>query len=460
MSATMEHRLRTVAVVVLVAVVLAFVGLQLTGSPATAPTVTSSGDSGPAGTEKVPAEGEVPDPQFAEPEPWTVVAWEAPIPDAFGPPDVLTRVEGLVAGEELYLAWGRTPMPGRNQFNDMGAIFASRDGADWRTVPVEHGVEPANASSIAGIAAGPAGYLAVGNVCCEPERGALWSSGDGLAWQRIEPRGDFDPARTSPTRVVAAPAGWVMLVSSRGGTDSEVLFSEDGQEWTSVMMLEGGRHRAAASGLARTAAHVVVVGTVEGPGGSYDGGVWRSADGRRWERIAARDGALTGDGEVQLHGVAAHAGGLLVTGLEGTPEQRAQCEQLLGMVASLGRPSEPSRGEATSCMSGDMRAWTSADGSAWEAVVPPPGVAPIEFRAMAPAGPGLIVLGETSAPASPDTALFASPDGESWELLADGQPMHRDMAIALAARGRDLIAITERFDGATTSLQVWRGRAD
>ncbi len=455
MPVTMEHRLRTPAVLVLVAVVLAIVGLQLTGSPATAPTVTSSGDSGPAGGEEVPAEA-----VFPEPEPWTAVAWEAPIPDAFGPADVLRRVEGLVAGEELYLAWGRTPMPGRNQFNDMGAIFASRDGAHWRAIPVEHGVEPANASSISGIAAGPAGYLGVGNVCCEPERGALWHSADGLAWQRIEPRGDFDPARTSPIRVVAAPAGWVMLLSSRGGTDTEVLFSEDGQEWTSVMTLEGGRHRPAASGLARTAAHVVVVGTVEGAGGSYDGGVWRSADGRRWERVAARDPALTGDGEVQLQGVAAHAGGLLVTGMEGTAEQRAQCEQLLGKVASVGQPPEPPRWEATSCASGDMRAWTSVDGSAWEAVVPPPGVVPIEFHAMAPAGPGLVVLGETSAPASPDTALFASPDGESWQLLDDGQPMHRDMAIALAARGRDLIAVTERFDGATTSLQVWRGRAD
>ena len=451
----MDHRARTrLVVVAFLAGVLALAGLELTRTPAAAPVLPSDPAVG-AGREEGRA-----GPVFAEPEPWTGVNWEAPVPNPFGPADVLRRVEGLIAGEQHFLAWGRTPMPGRNQFNDMGAVFASVDGVGWRTIPVEHGVEPANASTISDIAAGPSGYLAVGSVCCEPERSALWHSADGLAWQRIEPRGDFDPARISPWRVVSTPAGWVVLASNRAEPVAEMLFSEDGREWDSVLVLEGGRHRVPASDLARTSTGVVVVGTVEGAGGSYDGGVWRSADGRDWERLAGGDEALAGDGEVQLHSVMAHAGGLLVTGSEGTAEQRQQCEQLLGMVASLTRPPERPAPEFTSCISGEEHAWTSADGTEWEVVDPPGGVAPIEFRVMAAAGPGLVLLGETSAPASPDTALFASADGATWEMLDDGQPMSRDVAIGLVARGRDLLAITERWDGATATVHVWRGRAN
>ena len=453
MPVTMHRRIRTPVVVVLAAALLVVIGLKLTG---TSPTVPTASSSGPARTLAELVEAR---PIFPEPEPWTGVEWEAAVPNPLGPPDVLRRVDGVVAAGNLVLAWGRMPMPGRNQFNDMGAVFVSGDGVTWRTIAVDHGVEPPNASTITGISAGPTGYLAAGNVCCEPEHSALWHSADGLLWQRVEPRGDFDPARIMPWRVSATPRGWVILASSRVGTDAVLLFSEDGHEWESVLTLAGGRHRTAASDLARTATGLVLVGTVEAEG-SYDGGVWSSVDGRHWDRLAAADDVITGDGEVQFRRVVAHAGGLLVTGIEGTAEQRQQCEQLLGMVASLGPVREPPRFDSTSCMSGEERAWISADGSDWIAVVPPPGIVPIEFRVTVAGGPGLILLGETSGPASPDTALFASADGARWNMLDDGQPMASDVAIGLVARGRQLLAITERWDGATTTLVLWRGRAN
>lgn len=453
MRVTMVHKRSTILGVILVALALAIVGLLLTRTPTVAP---------PSGSAAVPSgEGAVGAPVFPEPERWSRVTWDAPLPDAFGPADPLRRVDGVMAGEDLVLAWGRTPMPGRNQFNDMGAVFASADGVAWQAIPITHGVEPANASTIAGIAAGPGGYLAIGNVCCAPERNAVWRSIDGLAWQRLELLGDFDPSRISPWSVVAVPDGWVVLGATQPQLGAEVLFSADGQEWESVLVLEGGPHRSAASDLVRVADGVLVVGTVEGEDGSYDGGIWHSPDGRRWERRAAADDVMAGAGEVQLTSVVAHAGGLLVSGIEGTAEQRRQCEELLGMVASISPPPRRQPGpEATSCMSGDARTWTSRDGTAWQVVEHPAAeVVPIEFRVMVAAGPGLVVLGETSAPASPDTALFASADGLSWEMLGDGQPMRGDMAIGLVARGREVIAITERWDGETSTLLVWRGRA-
>jgi hypothetical protein len=446
------HRRYTILGVILVALALAIVVLLLTRTPTIAP---------PASSVAVPTgEGAAEAPIFPEPDRWTQVSWDAPLPHAFGPADPLLRVDGVMAGEDLVLAWGRTPMPGRNQFNDMGAVFASADGVAWQAIPMSHGVEPANASTITGIAAGPGGYLAIGSVCCAPERSAVWRSIDGLAWQRLELLGDFDPTRISPWSLVAVPDGWVVLGETQPQLGAELLFSADGQEWESVLVLEGGLHRSAASDLVRVADGVLVVGTVEGEDGSYDGGIWHSPDGRRWERRAVDDDVMAGDGEVQLTSVVAHTGGLIVNGIEGTAEQRRQCEELLGMVASIGPPpGKQPDSEATSCMSGDERTWTSRDGTAWQVVERPGGeVVPIEFRVMVAAGPGLVVLGETSAPASPDTALFTSADGLSWEMLDDGQPMRGDMAIALVARGRELIAITERWDGTTSTLLVWRGR--
>ena len=452
-AVTMHRRLRAPVVVVLAVALLVVIGLQMTGAVALFPTRTSSAPAGSLG------EGMEAGPVFPEPEPWTDVEWQAAVSNPLGPPDVLRRVDGVVAAGDLVLAWGRTPMPGRNQFNDMGAVFASVDGLAWRTIPVDHGVEAPNASTILGISAGPTGYLAVGSVCCEPERSALWHSADGLDWQRVELRGDFDPARTMPWRVAAAPGGWVILASSRVGMDAVLLFSEDGHEWEAVLTLAGGRHRVAASDVARTATGLVVVGTVEADG-SYDGGVWHSVDGRHWDRLAADDDVIAGDSEVQFQRVVAHAGGLLVTGIEGTADQRQQCEQLLGMVASVGPVRDQPGADFTSCMPGEERAWTSADGGDWRVVGPAPGVAPIEFRVTVAGGPGLILLGETSAPASPDTALFTSADGAVWNVMDDGGPMTRDVAIGLVVRGRELLAITERWDGATTTLHVWRGRAN
>jgi hypothetical protein len=414
-------------------------------TPATAP--TSSTSSGPAELPTLPVA-----------EPWTEVAWEPMVIDPLGPADVGRRIEGMAGDERLLVAWGRTPMPGRNQFNDMGAVFVSGDAVTWHTVAIEHGVNPVSASSIVDVAIGPLGLLAVGSVCCDPEQPGVWRSTDGIAWERLDVAGTIDAARWLNSAVALAD-GWLLLASGDVHAGSEVLFSADGRTWERVLQADGTDAGPGIASITRGPDSLFAVGTAEGPDGSYDGVVWRSDDGHAWERTAVDDPALVGEGEARLHTAVGHARGLLVTGILGTEEQRLQCEQL-GMLASL--EDAPSRDavEATSCVTGDEQQWTSEDGQRWVRVRPAAAEErPIEFRVVSAGGPGLVVLGESSGPASPDTMLFGSADGLTWDVLGGAQPMLSDVAIGMVVRGAEIIALTETWDEPKTTLRVWRGRA-
>lgn len=393
------------------------------------------------------------------PEAWTTVDWLPPLQNPLGPPDPLRRIDGLIATDGGYLGWGRAPLRAQNQFNDMGAIFLTADGGAWQTVPVQHGVEPANASTVLAVAEGPGGFLAIGSVCCEPERSAAWRSEDGVAWTLLAIGGDLDPAGTWLTAVVALADRWLVLGADRDGTRSMVWSSVDGSAWETGLEVDNGRPGLGLRDLAHTSEGAVAVGVVLAGDGSYDGGVWSSADGRTWERLAADDPAMT-DAEVQPWSVTGHASGLFMSGVLGTEDERRRCEGASALLASVSPlpPREPVA-DATSCVSGQEATWRSADGEAWELIVPRGQLQPIEFRVMAAGGAGLLLLGESSGPASPDTALFASADGAVWQPLTDDPRLHRDVAVAMAVRGTEILAVTERWDGTSSVLHAWRGTA-
>jgi hypothetical protein len=363
----------------------------------------------------------------------------------------------LVAAGDLLVAWGRVPQPDRNQFGDMGGVFVSRDGRTWQEIAIDHGVNDANTSTISGVAAGPLGYLAIGNVCCEPESAAIWHSDDAITWRRLELEGDINGFVTA---AIGVEGGWVALGGTRDGSAGELWFSADGRTWETVLRVESGPFARGLADLARGPHGLVAVGTVIAPDGSYDGGVWRSDDGRSWDRIGADDPALSGIGEAQLTAVLGHAGGIFVNGIFGSAEERRQCEDLLSMVSSIDpRPAPPVRPDATSCMNGSEHQWSSPDGATWERIGPRAGdpANPIEFRVVTAGGPGLVLLGETTRPPSPDTALFTSPDGLAWTAVEPPGPVGTEVAIGIAVRGRQLIAITEAWDGVSSSFRSWIG---
>lgn len=448
----MRLRPSHLVLVSVVAFAAAVAWLLLVRPAVTAPTATPSASAVGAGPHR--AVTELPP---ADPVPWERVDWQL-VDDAFGERDVHRRIEGLVDAGDQLVAWGRAPQDGRNQFNDMGAVWLSVDGRAWREVLVDAGVNAASTSSIGGVAVGPLGLLAYGSVCCEPESVALWHSADGLDWRRIELDGDMGGY---VLEVVGLDDGWVALGSSLDGRASELWHSSDGVTWHAVLHVDGGRFAQALASLDRTPEGLVAVGTHIAADGSYDGGVWRSADGRSWARIGAEDPALA-DGEAQLQAVIGHGGGMLVTGILGTAEQRRQCEELLGMVASLDlAPAGPPRPDATSCMSGSEQLWASPDGSAWQRIDEPgpPELRPIEYRAVVAGGPGVVLLGEGSGPASPDTTLFTSPDGMAWHAVGPEAPISEDMAIGLVVRDRQVLAVTEHWDGTQSSFRAWIGIA-
>jgi len=454
MPPTVQVPARHILAISLAAIGLAVILAVLVWRPVSAPTATTTATPGTSASAEAAAPGE----QSAAPVDGVDarVTWDEPLLQPFGEPDVLLRIDGMVGTDDLLLGWGRTPMPVRNQFNDMGAIFASPDGTTWRIVPVEHGVNAVSASTINDVAIGARGFLAVGSVCCEPEQGAVWRSADGFSWERVQVEVAFD-AGGQPASVVATEDGWSMLVGLRVG--SALFHSDDGVAWEPAIAAEANRVSRGIEAVADGPGGLLAVGIADGPDETYDGVVWRSGDGRTWERVAMDDAAMVGEGEVYLHDVVGFPGGYLATGMLGTAEQRRACEEL-GLVASIVDVPSPRPEMATSCALGDEAQWVSADGLTWKRVeFALDEVRPIEFRLVLAGGPGLVALGEGSGPESPDTMLFGSRDGIRWQVLSDAEPMLTDVARALVVRGGEIIAVTENWDGAETTYRVWRGRA-
>lgn len=389
----------------------------------------------------------------ADPRAWADADW-APVEDALGVGPLL-RIDGLVDVGEQLVGWGRVPAPGRNQFNDMGAVFLSADGRSWRAVIVEHGVNAPSTSELYGVAAGPGGYLAFGNVCCEPEAGAVWHSTDLAQWTRLELGGDLDPTRFTVSGLAGSPDGWVAIGSSHDGTAGVIWASDDGATWELVLTVVDESSSPILADVAITPHGPIVVGTVTGPDGTYDGAVWTSPGWRAWERVGVDDPALVGAEETRLSSVVPHAHGIYMTGIHGPTEDRRRCEAI-GMAIPIeqGRPASE-----TSCGWGADHGWASADGKTWERFDPAEaaGEKPIEFRLIVAGGPGLVLLGESSEPDSPDATMFTSADGRSWTPVAPQVPMGDGTPQALAVRGRQVIAIADHFDGEQLLWQVWVG---
>lgn len=449
MLRTMSASARRVLLIAIVAVAAAVVVLLLARPPVAAPTASASASAHPTSSGR-----DEPAPAAA----WVRAQWEA-IRDPFAPHDrPLLRVDGLVDGGDLYVAWGRVPMQGRNQFNDLAAVFTSPDGRDWTVTPIVHGVNGPSTSELVGVAVGPHGYLAFGGVCCEPESRAVWSSADGISWTRLEMGGELNPAQAYLVDAVAIEGGWVAAGIPMNGNGADIWRSSDGDAWESVLHVEGGLAGLAISDLAATPTGVIAVGTLSGPDGTYDGAVWESSDGATWERLAADDPALVGEGEVRLESVTPFAGGLFVTGAFGSSEERRQCEQLGQVATSDALPPMT----ALSCGWGTSHHWISEGGISWERVDPAAAGReyPIETRLASAGGPGLVVLGESSKPASPDTTLFTSPDGTTWIAVPPALPVGSAVGVGLAVRGNEVVAITEDFDGQRSDVAAWVVRVD
>lgn len=388
-----------------------------------------------------------------DPVPWTRVEFRLlERPFAVGDPEPV-RVDGVAASSDLLVGWGRVGAAGRNQFHEMGAVFASADGFRWRAISLDDGVPAADTSEPRGVAAGPGGLLAWGGVCCGIEQPAMWRSADGFSWARMDLAGGVDDPGVWITDVIGIPNGW--LAVGTDGDEAAMWTSPDGAAWRAVDAKAAGLGRGSISDVASTKGGFLAVGTIDDAAATHDGGVWTSDDGLSWSRIAMAEPTFTGPDETELGRIVPFASGVFVVGNHGPHEERVQCEQLLGGVARADGPVAPET--ALSCGWGREHHWLSADGSAWRRLPPfdplpgqpvQPGARPIEFRHVVAGGLGLVVLGEDNVPPDTDSALWVSPDGIQWHpiTVTGDRPMSGEPA-GVVVKGRTIIVVGGELGG-------------
>jgi len=378
----------------------------------------------------------------------------------FGDPSAATQIDGVVAWRSRLVAFGRLKAPGRNQVDELAAVFDSEDGRTWRAVPIEAGVGPQDTSEVSLLAAGPRGIVLFGDTCCAVEEQALWYSPDGVAWERVllDPS-VFDGAQLAAAR--ATDTGFV-VVGSRSGR-AAIWTSDDGRSWAAVGAGEAGLGSGAIGDVATANGRWLAAG-YQDDGNTYDGALWESPDGVEWRRLPT-DQLFQGELDTVFGRLYATPGGLLLVGNEGPHSERVGCERVLGQTASVASAGPPET--ALSCSWGLETHWASSDGRSWERLPPivsapgePPltGPGPIEFRLITSGGPGLLNLGEDRLGG---VRLWASVDGRDWQDEgAMGLRLNQDLPSGIAVLDGRVIAVGDAWDGSASKPgepAVWIG---
>jgi hypothetical protein len=411
-----------------------------------------------------PASGAAPSNPPADGRPWSAVAWrqlEGAIP--LGPDPGHDRFDGLLAAPGGLVAWGRTSTPGRNQFNDLAAIFLSSTGDVWEIVPIVSGVAPPDTSEVYHVAVGPTGFLVFGGVCCEfEERPALWISSDARQWDRVP----YPESLIGSSLVDVTSTGDRWIAAGTSGDGHTALWtSPDGIEWTHVDDPGADLGSGGFNDIVATDDGLIVAGWRD-MGPTYDGAMWRSADGIAWMPVAL-DPVFSGALDTVLNRMVPFADdSWWAYGSEGPPEDRVACERALGRVASIDADGVPPEDRpAFTCGWGLDTFWVSDDGTAWERLpvrafgVPAPRGELIEFRFVAAGGPGLVAMGEGSGDSHP--SLFVSADGRGWRRLPAQPPFTIGQSLSgFAALGRRLVVVGEDWNpnnGQAARPAIWIG---
>lgn len=434
MTLLRNRRMPLLGLSAIIAVGLLAVGVAGLGGPSPRPAV-SPGTTVP---------GLPPDPVA-----WRAVDWRrlaAPFPAPIEPGH--DRIDGMVRGGPGILGWGRLEQQGRNQFNDVGAIYLSVTGEAWQVVPLVAGVGQPDTSEPRHVVEGPAGIVVVGGVCCEVEGPAIWRSVDGLAWQAVAAPAAF--AELAAADLIATDDGYILGGTTPGG--SAIWTSTDGADWEQVDGAAAGFGPGGLNDLvAMPDGGYLAVGWTD-DGQTYDGAAWHSADGREWEPFDLGP-LFSGPLDTVLYRVMPWAGGWWMAGNQGPHEERVQCENLLGIARADPATILPT----LSCGWGREMHWLSLDARSWQPVrmpwhdpkVPPAAGTLIEFRLVEAGGPGLVAVGEGADDGRP--SLFASVDGRTWEKVpTDDLFPVSTVANAMALDGRRIVVTT---DGPT----IWIG---
>lgn len=397
----------------------------------------------PAWRPVAPSEPPSPEPS-AIADPRLGVEWQLVTPEGLS-----YAVQAVTVGGPGFVAVGRpadggcqTPTDQSEPEQCWGGAWISSDGVIWQEAPRQASLEigayfPLSGPGVdmIGVGASPNTIVAIGYAMAGAPtidaggelRPAVWTSTDGLRWERVADESMFARARFSD--IAATEEGFVIVGAVygveqplQGEPRGAIWTSIDGRDWqrvpdgpifdiggyqdTGEEPGSGGPRRVTAAGSGITA-----VGSVcDDQGLDCVTAFWSSPDGSTWERVvleepnvSASDIAVTPDGFVAV-GEAANPGGCGVdlpctaavyTSTDGRVWDRQQVEVPEGMIAPDafsgvvvvgGRIIASSESPTTRAL------WSSIDGILWSHVAGAPAdFGPAHWQPIA-AGPDRVVI--------------------------------------------------------------------
>jgi serine/threonine protein kinase len=246
------------------------------------------------------------------------VTWERVLldPGLLGPGDQEMR-RVVEVGDELVAVGYDSNASGRTK--DM-AVWTSPDGLDWL---------PADTLAFAGPEAQEARTVAVledravaaGSETSQGDQDAAVWRFDGEAWVQVPDADLRGPGNQRINEMVAGGPGLVAVGvdDAEGSDDAAVWISEDGVEWTRVIVGQvGGDGDQVMLGVTVFGSELVAVGTDSST--RLDGAVWISEDGGEWTRVDPESRlvtALGGIGKQYAIEILEFEDGLVVFGREG-----------------------------------------------------------------------------------------------------------------------------------------------
>ena len=400
------------------------------------PTVSGSPIAGPSGTPSSTP------PATSSPSavsPALTLAWTQVMGSTSGSPL-------LVDGDTIMSAipfGGGYLLAGNAGAGQRAVVWRSADGVTWQRI--ESGPSFAD-STISTLVAIPSGVLAIGTAAtldslCSGGEGTncnpvspirLWTSSDGITWQRLPDAATAPFGRASLGPVVAGPGGlvlfgWHQPVSSSAPTTPAEWTSADGRTWTAQTQFATAFPDGVVEGLVALTDGYAAVGRNTGLGSGHAAGTaWFSGDGRTWTMATVPVSAAT-DEQTSIY---AGASGLLAVGSNTT-----------------------------------RTFWSSADGRSWTSV----DLATVPFSATSSSpvlvddGSRIVAIGIDHAGAA---GGWVSTDGVAWQPIAGFEPAatgpipqipNTDTGLsAIGALGpRGVVLSTESGPG--TLFSVWVG---
>jgi hypothetical protein len=334
----------------------------------------------------------------------------------------LTKVPGAVRSDHSVVAVGASGDRAVAVGSAAGdaAVWTSQDGATWQPA---QGLGAAftrpGSQQLLDVTSGGAGWLAVGYDQVAPRRPLVVTSADGVNWQAADTanaafRGS---SRAVPTTNAAASGQSGYVVVGTEGTSAAAWFSADLKNW------ERGRASGADAGpdgalnsrngdsrwmldVTGGSFGYVAVGGVRDRKAGNRPGVWTSADGRQWTLQVLSLPA--GTKEAHFTHVASSGNMLVAAGIAAT----GQGLGWLGYFSSDG-------------------------GKTWQPLQAPGGDAKVTVTALASTGKGFTATGTTGEAGSGDVVAWTTADGSNWSadkpggtgLAGDGEQQVTGLAV-------------------------------